>query len=386
MFHLDALALASLAILGLISLVTLALHPRLRRATDERAAFLLVVGGTALAYLAASPWLFLVGWTLSVAPFWWGDDADPIGPSVLLLFSTLALTVAFVLDARGGGDRLHLIAFVLVTIAAVTRQGVFPSHVWVPRAAERGSLPILNVFLNGHLGVYALVRFGIGVLHGTPGPFDWLEGLGLVSAVYTALLAVVATRPRRTLSLLIASHSAFILTGIVSGNLEGSTGAFVHWWGLSLATTLLVGVYCALEARTTDVDTPRRFLGLGVHAPRLAVFFAAGALAIAGLPGTIGFVAEDLLFHGAMEAHPVWGVALPLAATVNAITAFVLFSTLFLGRRGAQVPVVPDARPFERWVLTVPLVLLVGGGLVPHVLVAMRTPTASWLVSLLAPR
>jgi hypothetical protein len=173
----------------------------------------------------------------------WDADREPIGPRVLLLASTVSLAAGFALAAGGGGPRVRLTAFVLVTIAAMIRQGEFPAHVWIPRAFERGSLPVLNVLLSGRPGIYLLVRFGIDMLHGTTGPFTWLEGLGPpVCRVHRA------ARARRTAAaLLCASRSAF-LTGLVSGNIEGNTGALVHWWELALTTTLLVtrtGQQCA---------------------------------------------------------------------------------------------------------------------------------------------
>jgi NADH-quinone oxidoreductase subunit M len=167
---------------------------------------------------------------------------------------------------------------------------------------------------------------------------------------------------------------------------EGITGALLHWWVVAFATTGLLCVYRALEARTTEAESPQGFLGLGYHAPRLAVFFAVSALALIGLPGTLGFAAEDLLFHGSLESHPLLGVGFPLATALNAITALRLLATLFRGRCGIHVPWIPDALPRERWALTVPVVLLVAGGIGPASLVGLRTPAAEWIVGLLAGR
>jgi NADH-quinone oxidoreductase subunit M len=128
------------------------------------------------------------------------------------------------------------------------------------------------------------------------------------------------------------------------------------------------------------------YLGLGAHAPRLACFFAVFGLALVGLPGTLGFVAEDLLFHGGLTAQPLIGVALPLATALNAITVFRLYSTLFLGRRAIHAIPIADAVFRERVGLAVTVVLLVAGGLVPSVLVSLRTPSAAGLAALLAER
>jgi NADH-quinone oxidoreductase subunit M len=183
--------------------------------------------------------------------------------------------------------------------------------------------------------------------------------------------------------LLCTSQAAFILAGLENRNVEGITGALLQWWVVAFATTGLVLIYRGLEARTTEAAAPAGLLGLGFHAPRLAVFFSLCAFALVGLPGTLGFVAEDLLFHGSLESHPLLGIGLPVATALNAITALRLFTTLFLGRRGVHTPPIPDATPRERWAFTAPVAFLIAGGLGPAVLVSLRSPSAAWIAALL---
>ncbi len=118
--------------------------------------------------------------------------------------------------------------------------------------------------------------------------------------------------------------------------------------------------------------------------PGFAVFFAICGLALAGLPGTLGFVAEDLLFHGALESNPMLGLALPLATAINAITILRLLARLFLGRPANSVPAVPDARPPERWALTACSVFLIAGGLWPAAAIALRESAAEGIAAMLA--
>jgi NADH-quinone oxidoreductase subunit M len=280
-----------------------------------------------------------------------------------------------------------LVAFVLIATAAVVRKGVFPFHFWVPQAFEKGSLPLLSLFLNSHLGAYVLIRFAESHYPAVASQsLSMIGTLAILTSLYGAILAIVSKRPRRILSLLCLSQAAFILAGLENRNVEGITGALLHWWVVAFATTGLLSVYRAIEVRTSEADSNRGLLGLGFHAPRLAVFFAICALALVGLPGTLGFVAEDLLFHGSLESHPLLGIALPLATALNAITALRLLANLFLGRRGTHVAPIPDASLRERWALTVPVALLVIAGIAPALLVSLRTPSAEWIASLLASR
>ena len=387
MLRLDSLALISLGTYALITLITAFLTPRRDSTPRQHRDLALIFAGTAIAYLAGSPWLFLLGWGLTVLPFWLNRADEPLVPRFVLLLSIVSLAAGFLMGALVEDDSLRAVAFGLIVFAALLRKGIFPFHFWIPMAFERGSLPSLNLVMNSHLGAYLLIRFGVPLFpdHGASA-LSFIGVLAIFTAVYTALLAIVAARPRRILALLCTSQASFILAGVENRNLEGITGALVLWWVVAFATTALLAIYGALEARTTEVASPHGFLGLGFHAPRLAVFFALSALALVGLPGTLGFAAEDLLFHGALDAHPLLGVGLPLATALNAITALRLLATLFLGRRGAEVPPIPDARPLERWALTLPVVILVGGGLFPGLLVSLRSPAAHAIAEILAGR
>jgi NADH-quinone oxidoreductase subunit M len=116
----------------------------------------------------------------------------------------------------------------------------------------------------------------------------------------------------------------------------------------------------------------------------MAVFFLLIALSLVGLPGTLGFCAEDLLFHGALEAHPFLGVALPLATALNAIHLYRLFSTLFLGRHPNHAAPISDTLPRERWCLAAIVTFLVVTGVAPQLLITSRSNSAQSLMRALA--
>ena len=206
----------------------------------------------------------------------------------------------------------------------------------------------------------------------------------LIAALYAALLALAESRPRRILGLLYASQTGFLLLGVTNATLQGITGALISWWVTALGITGLIAVYSSLEARTSEVASPSGFLGLGIHAPRLAIFFVICSLAIAGLPGTLGFAAQDLLVHSSLTVHPWLGVAVPLTEALNAITVLRLFATLFLGRRGIDVPPIPDAKMDERWALATVVIFLVAGGIAPGLFISLRAPTAAWLADVIS--
>jgi NADH-quinone oxidoreductase subunit M len=180
----------------------------------------------------------------------------------------------------------------------------------------------------------------------------------------------------------VLSQSGFIIGGLESRTVEGITGALLQWLVVSISAVGLALVLRCLEARYGNM-IQQQFAGLGARTPRFAVLFLLFALALVGLPGTLGFCAEDLLFHGALEAHPILGLALPLATALLAIRLLVLFSNIFIGRRATLVPAVVDARPRERWLLTALAVFLIITGLIPRGMVDSRVGPAQAIASVL---
>jgi NADH-quinone oxidoreductase subunit M len=209
--------------------------------------------------------------------------------------------------------------------------------------------------------------------------FPALSNLALFTAVYAALLAVSERSPRRLLGLLAVSQASCILAGLESAKPEGVSGALIQWLVVGAGVTGLVAVYRLIETRYGGNLEGREFLGLAERFPRLAVSFAVCGLAIVGLPGTLGFCAEDLLMHGLLESKPWIGLAQPLATALNAITMVRFFARLFMGRRHGDALPLPDALPRERWALAAVVAFLVIGGLAPRLFVSVDSAATDYL-------
>ncbi|BCS34858.1 hypothetical protein TBR22_A40840 [Luteitalea sp. TBR-22] len=379
------------AIYALTAMLAFLLAPARDLTRARVAALLVTVSGTVTACVAGNPVTLLVGWTVGAAPFVVGPFASGAAwrPRAALAASCLALGagVALMLTSPGGHGIAAFArlagthaggpaAFALVMLAIVLRKGIFPAHAWVADLAEQGGLPI-SLLVNGHLGAVVLARVLIPVFPDTVGSaFVLLSDLALFTALYAAVRAVAEPRPARILALLVLSQSACILAGLESGTAEGTTGAFVHLAVVALSTTALFGVLRAVEARGGHLDLSHH-QGLAQAMPRLAVGFAIAGLALVGIPGTLGFAAEDLLVHGSLASHPQVGLLLPIATALNAVCLFRLFSRLFLGTARPAVTGLVDALPRERWALTAIIVLLVAGGVAPGLVLGWTVEPAA---------
>ncbi len=397
-FTADGLTAVPMALFAAISLVVLTAAPR--RDTEPRlvASMLVIFSSTLMAYAAENLLLLFAGWTISALAFL-AVSKNSVLPKMALIAGIVSLGVGLTLigiagskaglaapwsisDLRGTGSLGGSFAFALLMLAILLPKGVFPAHTWVVASFDHGPLLPAGLLMNAHLGAFLAARIAIPLLpQATHDAFPLLSDIALLTAAYTAIVAIAEREPRRLLALLAISQASSILAGIESMTAEGTTGALVLWLVVVTSTTGLITIYRAIEARLGENLSLAKYLGLASQMPRLAVFFAVCGLALVGIPGTLGFFAEDLLLHGTLESHPQSGLLLPLATALNAIHVFRLFARLFLGSRGSKVPL-PDALPRERWVLAACVLFLVLGGLMPGRFVALRSSAAEAMASI----
>lgn len=393
---LDSFNTVPLLLYALLWLAMLILAPKQDLTGSRVTRWLMVLAGTALVYTANHLALYAVGWMLSAWPLVEDQRLGRLtrismavggialaGGLALIIQHGVTVGVAepWLLTSLNGtvwsGGQLP---FVLLTLAVVQRKGIFPLHSWVPQAMERGDLLVTGLILNGHFGAVTVARVALPLLSDVSrASLTILADLGLLTAVLGAIVAVADRKPRRLLAWVAISQASTILAGLESLNRQAITGAMLHWMVVSIATSALFGVLRLVEVRHGLPISGTEYLGLGRRFPRLAVFFVVAGVALVGLPGTLGFVSEDLLMHGALEAHPWIGLAVPLATALNAIGIFRLFGILFLGRRLAPTMLVPDAIARERWPLAALILLLVALGLMPQLAINLRSAAAAQL-------
>jgi NADH-quinone oxidoreductase subunit M len=389
LFLLDSLTAVPLGLYLLLWLGAVLTAPRQDRSRKNVTAWVAILAGTVFAYTANNLLLFLAGWLLTTLPLLL-DRNVKAAARLASLTGSLAVAVSIALLASMSSSGTWSIsslsaanlkggewAFALLMFAVIQRKGIFPLHFGITGTVETSDLTSASLLLNSHLGALIVARIALPVLgDASRSALALLADLGLLTAVVTAVFALADRQPRRLLGLIWISQSSTILAGLESINAEAITGALIQWMAVSISTTVLFAVLRMIEVRHNEPMSGRAYLGLAGRYPRLAVFFAVSAVALVGLPGTLGFCSEDLLMHGVLETHPWIGLAIPIATALNGFSIYRLFSILFLGKRESASSVVPDATPRERWPIAAFVALLILLGLAPQVAVGLRSQAA----------
>ncbi len=264
-------------------------------------------------------------------------------------------------------------ATVPLLAAILIRCGTVPAHCWLTDWFEHASFGNALLFVAPLTGVYAAVRLVLPVVP------DWaLSSIGvfsLVTAIYAAGMAVVQQEARRFFAYLFLSHASLVLVGLELKTAVSLTGALALWLSVTLSLGGFGLTLRALEARFGRLSLTD-FHGLYDNSPMLAVCFALTGLASVGFPGTLGFVATELLVEGAIEANLWAGLGVVLAAAVNGIAIVRVYFLLFTGARHPST-VSLLIGPRERFAVLTLAALILGGGLFPQPGVSSRHRAAA---------
>jgi NADH-quinone oxidoreductase subunit M len=192
-------------------------------------------------------------------------------------------------------------------------------------------------------------------------------------------MALVQREVRRFFCFLFLSHSSLALVGLEIATPIGLTGGLCVWLSVGLSLAGFGLTLRALESRTGRLSLAD-YHGLYEKMPRLAAFFLLTGLASIGFPGTIGFVATELLVDGAVSVSPLVGMLVVCAAALNGIAVLHAYFRLFTGTVHPSSISLKSPLSEQLAILTLS-VLLLGGGLIPQPGVASRFRAASDIIA-----
>jgi NADH-quinone oxidoreductase subunit M len=298
-------------------------------------------------------------------------------------FSTVMFAAGVVLLVGPGADHpaIEVAGMWLIIIAALARKGIFPFHAWVPEVFDHGRLGPAILFCAPQLGAYITVV--LIVPRASPAMLRTVAVLALGTAVYGAALALAQTSARRACGYLFVSQSALVMAGLDCTSAGALAGGLLVWLSAGWAFAGLARSVLVLEARRGRLDLTKYHGGYG-RMPVLAISFLCMGLACTGFPGTLGFVGQELLVDGAVDAFPVMGFAVVIASALTGLAVIRMYFSLFCGRTDALThsSLRLGLRPREAWTFVALVIALIGFGIIPRPLVDSRLAASSDILRL----
>jgi NADH-quinone oxidoreductase subunit M len=283
---------------------------------------------------------------------------------------TLALSgVALLVAAGAMSAGRPVIAFVASIVSFAMRVGVFPLHGGIGSLTHRSLTLQLQQLATLPTSVFVHLRF---VDHETIA-YDMapaIVAIGTASALSFALIALVQTSLHGLLRSSVLMHGGMLFAAVGAAGRGHHAAALLVSITLGLSMSGLGIMLASLQARVGPLDT----LPPGGRArafPRLAIGVALFGGATVGMPGTSGFIADDLLLHALWQENVPSAVGMIIASALLAVATLRNFALSFLGKPLRLLA--PDLGPPERLVLVVLSLWLIVLGFVPGVLVDPAT-------------
>ncbi|MFI5348451.1 MAG: NADH-quinone oxidoreductase subunit N [Elusimicrobiota bacterium] len=204
----------------------------------------------------------------------------------------------------------------LMAAGALFKIGAVPLHWWLPDVYSAAA-PEVTGFLATSMKA-AAVLFLMRVVELAPHAAfaTALPGLGALTALVGAVLALRQERLQRLLAYLSLSHAGLLVIGVGAWAALGRPPAAVASLLFYLGADALMsnGAFAFLKA--SGASTRGDLKGYAARVPGLAAAFAVLLFALAGIPPTGGFVAELLIFWQAVHASLVAPVVLAAIAAL----------------------------------------------------------------------
>lgn len=201
-----------------------------------------------------------------------------------------------------------LIPALLMLAGFGAKAGLFPLHVWLPKAHPVAPAPA-SALLSGVLtktGVFGIIALTHSNIMSSPEFLHILLIVSLLSMLIGALIALFSLDLKETLAASSMSQIGFICLGIALSKINGvkegyaAFGAIWHMLNHSLVKLTLFLAAGAVYMETHELNI-NKIKGFGRKKPLLLICFIIGIMNLAGIPGSSGYISKTLLHEGIIE-------------------------------------------------------------------------------------
>lgn len=383
--------------------------PQINRPRLYYVLLLILSGAVAGAFLAQNLLLFFLFYEVELIPLYliiaiWGGARRGYAATKFLIYTAvsgvLILAAFFGLSLLSGSstfdydilqaETLPLATQLVLLITLVVGFGIkipmVPFHTWLPDAHVEAPTPA-SILLAGvllKLGTYGLLRFGLGLF-----PEAWtalapaMASLAVVSVLYGSFAAIAQTDMKRIVAYSSVGHMGYILLAAAASTPLSLLGAIIQMISHGLISTLLflgVGVVYA-KTGTRDINVLRGLLNPERGLPVIGSLMIVGAMASAGIPGMMGFIAEFIVYRSSFETFPVQTLLCMIGTGLTAVYFLIMINKVFFGRLPESLANLPQVRWRDRIPSVIVTILIILLGIQPTWMVRWSEVTATALVT-----
>jgi NADH-quinone oxidoreductase subunit N len=246
------------------------------------------------------------------------------------------------------GDPMLFTGLGLVIVGFAFKASVAPFHQWTPDVYEGAPTPI-TAFMATATKAAALVVFlrffdvaAIGAQN-TWAPV--LAGVAAVTMIVGNVGALGQSSLKRMMGYSGVAQAGYMISGVVVGTQLGISATVLYlfaYLGMNLAP---FAVIVAAERERPELgDDIASLGGLGARDPWLAWPMTIGMLALAGIPGTVGFIGKFQLIHALVSGSYTWlAIVLVVGSMISLGYYLRVVATIWMRPAPSLRPATPGA-------------------------------------------
>jgi NADH-quinone oxidoreductase subunit L len=294
---------------------------------------------------------------------------------IFVTFGTVTFPTVFAEVGEAGQSDLTWIG-VLLLLAACGKSAQVPLQSWLLDAME-GPTPVSALIHAATMvtaGVYLIVRSN-PIFDAAPTAQTLVIIVGAVTLIFGAIIGTAKDEIKKVLAGSTMSQIGYMILGAGLGPI-GYVFAIFHLVNHGFfKANMFLGAGSVMHAFNNQ-ENMRRFGAIRAVMAITFVTFAAGWLAIMGVPPFSGFYSKDKIIEAALAHGWVAGIAAMIGAGVTAFYMTRLFTMTFLGKARWTDDVHPHESPP---VMTIPLIILGLLSAVSGFLLAWNGAIEHWL-------
>jgi NADH-quinone oxidoreductase subunit N len=244
------------------------------------------------------------------------------GATGAMQFQTIANAISQGQIAGGLlGDPMMLTGLGLVIVGFAFKASVAPFHQWTPDVYEGAPTPITAFMATATKAAAfgVLLRFFDVAVIGAQN--TWAPALATIAAISIVVGNVGAlgqSSLKRMLGYSSVAQAGYMLAGVVVGSRLGVDATVLYlavYLFMNLAAFAVIIAAQMIRAGDDDISS---LAGFGASRPWLAWPMTIAMLALAGIPGTAGFIGKFQLIHALVNGDYTWlGIVLVIGSMIS---------------------------------------------------------------------
>ncbi len=240
------------------------------------------------------------------------------------------------------GDVLLLTGIALVVVGFAFKASIAPFHQWTPDVYEGAPTPITGFMATATkaaaLGAF-LRFFDVAVIGAQDTWAPLLAALATITIIVGNVGALSQSSLKRMLGYSGVAQAGYMLGGVIVGTQLGIQATVLYLLVYLTMNMAAFAVIVGQEHEGPAGDDISSLAGLGARRPWLAWPMTIAMLALAGIPGTVGFIGKFQLIHALVAGDYTWlAIVLVIGSMISLGYYLRVVATMWMTPRGAPVP------------------------------------------------